>query len=179
MIDGQGGGRLAGQILFVLLFLICLFFRLIPLAPGRISWPGPDIFLCLTMAWVLRRPQQVPVLLIAATFLVADIILLQPIGLWAAIVVVATEYLRGREPRWRDLPFMLEWPRIALILAVMLLARRFALAVSLTPQGSLGESLLQYLATVGAYPVVVLAAHWLIGLRRITPAEAEMQRVRG
>lgn len=178
MIDQPGRGRLAGQLLFVLLFLCSLFIRLLPVAPGRIGWPGPEMFLCLTLAWMLRRPHQIPVWLIAAVFLIEDVILWRPFGLWAAIVLLATEWLRSREVRWREMPFMFEWLRVAALFGVMILARRFVMALSLSPQPILGEVVLQYLATVAGYPVVVLGAYWLIGLRRTTAAEAEMMRNR-
>ncbi len=55
--------------------------QMLPLAPGRVLWPGPDLSLCLAMVWVLRRPEQVPVLTIGLIFLIEDIMLLRPIGL--------------------------------------------------------------------------------------------------
>ncbi|MFD2439676.1 hypothetical protein ACFSS8_05565 [Paracoccus kondratievae] len=71
--------RIFGQVLFILLFLAILFWRLLPLSPGSIGWPGPDLALCLTVFWVLRRPEQVPVLTIAALFLIEDILLMRPL----------------------------------------------------------------------------------------------------
>ena len=62
MIDPIRRHRLLGQALYIALFLIILFWRLLPLAPGRVFWPGPDLGLCLTLIWVLRRPDQIPVL---------------------------------------------------------------------------------------------------------------------
>ena len=40
--------RLLGQAVFVAVALLILFLRLLPLAPGRVAWPGPDLILCLT-----------------------------------------------------------------------------------------------------------------------------------
>jgi len=40
--------------------------RILPLSTEPGSVPGPDVVLCLTFAWVLRRPEYVPALLIAA-----------------------------------------------------------------------------------------------------------------
>ncbi|NCO16036.1 MAG: rod shape-determining protein MreD, partial [Alphaproteobacteria bacterium] len=82
--------------IFVALALALFFLRLLPLGaePGR--WPGPDLMLCLILAWVQRRPDYLPAPLIALVVLTEDFLMLRPPGLWTAIVVLATEFLRGR-----------------------------------------------------------------------------------
>lgn len=166
MIEQARRHRLAGQILFVLLILATLFLRLLPLNPGRVVWPGPDLALCLALGWTLRRPEQVPVLVIALMFLLEDFVLLRPLGLWAAIAVIGTEAARQREQRWRELPFMVEWLRVALLIATMMLAYRFVLTLFFLPRPPLGQVILQYIATTAAYPVVVGLMRWPLGLRR-------------
>lgn len=173
MIEAPTRRRWTGRAIYVALILAVLFIRLLPLHPGRVSWPGPDLLLCLTYAWVLRRPDQVPVLLIAAVFLLADILTLQPVGLAAAITVMGTEAARVREARWREAPFMVEWLRVSLLIAATMLGYRFAMALFLLPVSALGQITLQWLATVAAYPVVVFLGQTLLGLRRMGPAEAE------
>lgn len=165
--------RLAGLALYVGLAMLVLFLRLLPLAPGRVPWPGPDLVLCLTLAWVLRRPDQVPALAIAAVVLVEDLLLMRPVGLWAAVVVIGSEVARAREARWRAHPFVVEWLRVSLLMALMMAAARLAVLVVLLPAPPLGQVLLQWLASVAAYPVVVLAGTMLTGLRRAAPGEAE------
>ena len=166
MIDPLRRQRMLGQALFILLFLAILFWRLVPLAPGRVLWPGPDLSLCLVMVWVLRRPEQVPVLTIGLIFLVEDIMLLRPIGLWAAVVVLGTETARKREASWRELPFMVEWLRVAILMALMMVGYRFLMAMFFLPLPSLGQVIMQYIATVAAYPLVSGLAGWLFGLPR-------------
>lgn len=173
MIERATQRRLIGQSVYAGLVLLLLFLRLLPLHPGRTGWPGPELTLALTFAWVLRRPEQVPVLLIAAAFLLQDIMLLWPFGLWAAVVVMATEAARLREVRWREQPFVVEWLRVSLLIAAMMLGYRIVLGLFLLPMPPLGQVVLSWLATAAAYPLVVLAGHWLLGLRRATPAEAE------
>src|SRR5690606_35781377 len=65
MIGPAARARLTGLALYVLMAFILLFLRLLPVSPGAISWPGPNLLLALTLAWVLRRPDQVPALAIA------------------------------------------------------------------------------------------------------------------
>ncbi len=178
MIEPQTRRRLIGQSLFVGVGLAIMFLRLLPLSPGYIRLPGPDVMLCLTFAWVLRRPDQVPAVLIAALFLVEDLLLSRPPGLHAFVVLMATEALRTREPRWRDQAFVFEWLRIGILMLLMIIGERLIMAMLLIPMPALGLVSLQFLATIAAYPVVVMAAHWFLGLHRISPAEAEMTRTR-
>ena len=166
MIDPLRRQRMLGQALFILLFLAILFWRLVPLAPGRVLWPGPDLSLCLVMVWVLRRPEQVPVLTIGLIVLIEDIMLLRPIGLWAAVMVMGTEVARKRETGWRELPFMVEWLRVAILMALMMVGYRFLMAMFFLPLPSLGQVIMQYIATVAAYPLVSGLAGWLFGLPR-------------
>lgn len=178
MVDSHLRQMLGGAALYSLCFLLLLFLRILPLNGGLVGWPGPDIGLCLSFAWVLRRPDRLPALVIAVMFLIEDMLLLRPIGLWAAFVLAGTEAARLREARWRDQPFMVEWLRVALLIGAMMLGYRLVQLLFLLPVPVLGQVILQYLATLAVYPVVVMAAHWLFGLRRITPAEAEMMRYR-
>ena len=75
---------------------------------------GPDLMLAFTFAWVLRRPDYVPVLLIAAIFLLEDMLLMRPPGLWTADRADRDrDPARSREPRPREMPFMAEWAMVA------------------------------------------------------------------
>ncbi len=71
--------------------------------------PGPDILICVIMAWIVRRPDFLPMPLILFVILLEDLILMRPPGLWTAIVIVATEFLRGRVALTRELSFVVEW----------------------------------------------------------------------
>lgn len=166
----------SGTALFLMCELGLLFLRLLPLSGGYSGWPGPDLGLCLLMAWLLRRPDQLAAPVIAGFYMLEDVMLLRPLGLWAALVLLGTEAARSREYRWRDQPFMIEWLRVSMLIGTMMLANRLILMLALLPVASLGQVILHYLATVASYPAVVLAARWLIGLRRISPTEAEMSR---
>lgn len=175
MIDAPKRSMILGGVVFCLCMALLLFIRLLPIA-GFSPLPGPDVAMCLTFVWVLRRPDQVPAVLIVLVFLIEDIMLFRPLGLWAAMMLLGTEAARSREGRWRDQPFVLEWLRVSIVMGAMVLGYRFVQFLFLLPVPSLGQVLLQYIATVMAYPVVAIAARALIGLRRISPAEAEMMR---
>lgn len=178
MIDGMGRRKLAGMVLFALIALAFLLIRLLPLSPGTIRWPGPDLTLCLAFIWILRRPEQIPVLLIAAVFLIEDLLLMRPPGLWSAIVILGSEAARMREPRWREQPFVVEWFRVTFLIALMMFAYRFAMALFFIPRPPFGQAILQLIATAIAYPGVTLAARWLLGLTRLGITESEIMRQR-
>ncbi|MFC3628559.1 rod shape-determining protein MreD [Paracoccus angustae] len=167
---------LAGTVLFCAAMAVLLFLRLLPLSAGGVRLPGPDLGLCLTLAWVLRRPDQLAAPVIALVFVVQDIVLFHPLGLWPAIVLLGSEAARLREGRWRDGPFVVEWLRIAVLMGMMMLGYRIIQVLFMMPVPALGQVILHYIATVAAYPPVVLAARALIGLRRIAPGEAEQTR---
>jgi rod shape-determining protein MreD len=165
---------LIGTVLFCAATAVLLFLRLLPLSAGATRWPGADLELCL--AWVLRRPDQLAAPVIALVFVLQGIILFQPLGLWAAIVLAGSEAARLREARWRDAPFMVEWLRTAILMGMMMLAYRIIQVLFMMPVPALGQVLLHFIATVAAYPLVVLAARILFGLRRTTPVLAEQMR---
>jgi rod shape-determining protein MreD len=167
---------LIGAVLFCVAMAVLLFLRLLPLSAGAVHLPGPDLALCLALAWVLRRPDQLAAPVIALAFVVQDVILFNPLGLWPAIVMAGTEAARLGEASWRDQPFMIEWLRIAMLTGMMMLGYRIIQVLFMMPVPVLGQVILHFIATVAAYPLVVLAARILFGLRRVTTIEAEQMR---
>lgn len=158
--------------LFLALALALLFLRLLPLghAPGAL--PGPDLLLCLILAWVVRRPDFLPMPLILIVILIEDLILMRPPGLWTAIVILATEFLRGRVALTRELNFLVEWVLISAMMLGMLLVYRLVLAMALVPQAAFGFSVVQVLWSVALYPLVVGLSRLVLDLRK--PAMGEV-----
>jgi len=131
--------------------------------------------LCLTLAWVLRRPHYVPAPIVAGLFLMADMLFLRPLGLWAALVLVAVEYFRARAHNTREQTFLTEWFMVAAVLLIITLVNRLTLAVFFVEQPSLGLTLVQFLATLLAYPLVVFASSVFFGITKMSASEAEGQ----
>jgi rod shape-determining protein MreD len=158
--------------LFLSLALIALFLKLLPLGglPGGLPWP--DFLLCLTMAWVLRRPEHLPALLIAAVYLLADFLLLRPPGLWAFLVLLGTEFLRSRSVISRELSFVLEWMMVAGVMAALVLGMRLVLAILMVPQAPLDMTLAQLTLTILAYPLVVVFSLYVLNVHK--PATGEV-----
>lgn len=158
--------------LFLALALMLLFLRLLPLghAPGAL--PGPDLLLCLILAWVVRRPDFLPMPLILGVILIEDLILMRPPGLWTAIVVLATEFLRGRVALTRELNFLVEWALVSGMMLGMMLTYRMVLGLAFVPQPAFGFAVVQVLWSVALYPLVVGMSRLVLDLRK--PAMGEV-----
>jgi rod shape-determining protein MreD len=159
--------------IYLLLAAAILFTRMLPLDTEPERFLQPDLLLCMTVAWVIRRPEQMNPLLIASVFLLCDFVFLRPPGLWTLLVVLATEFLRRRESITRELPFPLEWALVSAVLLGAVLIEALVLAVFAVPHAGLGVALLHMLVTLLAYAPVV-GALWLgLGLRRAAPGEVD------
>lgn len=161
---------------FAALALVSLFWRMLPLPPvsggAMAGLPGPDLLLCLVLAWVLRRPDYMPALLIAGVFLIEDLMLMRPPGLWALIVLGGAEFLRARQPLMREVPFLLEWALVGAVMLAMWMTERLVLGIVMVPMPALGASLVQLLLTLAAYPVVVALSRHALRVRK--PATGEV-----
>lgn len=173
MVDPVSRHRLAYRLLFVGLAALVLFVRILPLGAVPARVPGPDLILCGTIAWVLRRPDYAPAGLIAAVFLMEDILAMRAPGLWPAVVMMGTEFLRSREASFRDLPFALEWVIAGALIVAMTVIHGLVLAAFLVPQAPAGLTASQTVVTILAYPGVVFLAHFVFGLRKAAPGQVD------
>lgn len=157
---------------FLAAALFLLFLRLLPLGTEAGTWPGPDLLLCLIFAWVVRRPDLLPALMIALVVLAEDMILLRPPGLWCALVVLASEFLRSRAALTRELNFGTEWLLVAGMMLALLFGYRMVFALTMLPQPGFGFALVQTLWSILCYPLVVLVSRYAFDLRK--PATGEI-----
>ena len=141
-----------------MLALVILFLKILPLnlLPGR-----------------LRRPEYVPVPLVAGLLLIYDFMFMQPPGLMAALGVIGLEFLRSRAPYSRDIPFLFEWAMIAGVLFAIALVSHFILAIFVLTQPSIAMESMQLGTTVVFYPVIVGISTYIFGVRRATPGELD------
>ena len=161
-----------GRMVYAATAVILIFLQLLPLDSRPATWASPDWVLALTLAWLARRPDHVPVFLIAAIFMLTDLLFQRPPGLWAALVVILTETLRARVAGIRNMPFALEWGTVAFGVLVITLTYRFAQLIVMSPQAPLGLTLIQMIMTIMFYPLVVGLAQIVFGLTR--PAVGEV-----
>ena len=180
MIDGATREVWAHRILFVVLALVFMFFRLLPLGEvidpcgpedtgcRLVAWfshmPGPDLLLCIIFAWTMRRPDYLPVLLIAAVVLLEDLIVLRPPGLWTGLVVLVSEIIRSRVALTRELNFGVEWLLVSAMMVVMLIVYRMAFGLVLLPQPPFGFAMVQVIWSILCYPLVVFLSRVVLDL---------------
>lgn len=156
MIDPYLLRRLLYALLFLALCALILFTRMLPLHSGAQSFPPPDLILCFAFAWTVRRPDYLPVLLVAGVLLIADMLTLSPPGLAPALAILGLESLRSRRGLLAEQSFSVEWASVAGIMTLMMLAERLILGLFFVPQVGFGISVLSLVVTVLFYPVAVL-----------------------
>jgi rod shape-determining protein MreD len=158
--------------LFLAIALILLFIRLLPSGSAAGTLPGPDLLICIIMAWIVRRPDFLPMPLILVVILAEDLILMRPPGLWTAIVIMATETLRSRIELTRELNLLVEWAVVSGAMLGMMLVYRLVLGVTFVPQPPFGFAIVQVLWSIALYPLVVGLSRLALDLRK--PATGEV-----
>ena len=158
---------------FLLLALGILLFQLLPLETTTRTWAGPDMLLAFAFAWSLRRPEYVPALTLALAFLLADLLLQRPPGLWSLLALIGSENVKSRGRSLRDAGFGAEWMTVAVILIAIAVLNRLVLALVLVDVPTLTLSLSALVATILVYPFAVAVTHWLMGVRKTAPGDLD------
>lgn len=162
------------RLMYVGLALTILFFHLLPLSTLPSRWAPPDLLIAFTFAWTLRRPDYVPILLIACVMLIADLLLQRPPGLLAALVVAGSAYLRNWSAGLSDASFLGEWASVGLVLISIMVLNRLTLGVTAVVQAPLWLVLVQLVLTVAVYPLVAFVSQNFFGVRKLTPADVDV-----
>lgn len=152
-------------ILFIIAGFVSIGLPLIPMGLAADSIPFPDLTFALFAAWLIRRPASAPLLGIVFIAVLGDTLLLRPMGLWALVLLIGTELLRVNEREFRDIPFMLEWLYVSLMLLLMLMAQNLLLLVSFDGVHAITDVMWHWLRTVAVYPIVVIVLHWGLRIR--------------
>ncbi len=157
---------------FVGLALLIMFFHLLPLDTLPRRWAPPDLLIAFAFAWVLRRPDYLPVLGLALVMLMGDLMLQRPPGLLALLVVLGAEYLKNQTAGLRQASFLGEWAAVAIVLVGITFLNRLILTIVAVQPDPLGLSLIQMMLTIAVYPVVVAITQILMGVRKPPPSNA-------
>ncbi len=158
---------------FPLLCIAILFFHLLPLQTTPRHWAGPDLILGFAFVWCLRRPEYVPAVSLALVFLLTDLLLQRPPGLWALLALLGCENLRSRGRSLRDASFAAEWVAVAVIATAIMLGYRLLLALALVNTPGIGLNLSELGLTILVYPLLVLLSHSLMGVRKSAPGDLD------
>lgn len=158
---------------FILLAMAILFFQLLPLETTPRWFAGPNLLLAFACAWCLRRPDYVPMPILAILFMLADLLLQRPPGLLALLALIGCENIKNQGRTLRDSNFLAEWLSVGVILIGIMLANRILLAVALVDLPGWGLSLSELGMTLLIYPLVVAISHWLMGVRKMAPGDMD------
>jgi rod shape-determining protein MreD len=161
------------RLCFVVLALTTLFMHLLPLSTLPSAWAMPDLLFGFALAWSVRRPDFVPIILLAAVLLLADLLLQRPPGLWAVLALLCCENLKLQAPSLRAANFVIEWASVAALIFGAMVIYRLIMAILLIEQPSLGLHLIQTAMTILSYPVVVFITHALMGVRKSIPGDLD------
>lgn len=154
-----------------LLGLGAVYLALLPFAPGS-GAAAPDLLYCVVAAFVIRAPGALPVAMVLALGLFADLILTRPPGLGALGLLGASEILRAPGGARRDWSAPREWLMAVLVFAAMVAILALLLKLTLLAPPTLAGLRGHVIATALAYPFVSLAVRWLTGPRRAPGREA-------
>ena len=165
--------HLASRIIFSSVIVAIMFADLFPNSTWPESVPYPDLIFCWIGAWVMRRPSRVPLPIIVALSLAGEVIFLQPPGLWTALVVAASEFLRGNVVRVRLLPFYFEWLLFSITFLVAVCLYQLIHALTFLPGPEFGRLVSHVVVTCLCYPIVVFITNGIFRIRKATPIEAE------
>lgn len=163
---------------FALLILTILFFHLLPLQTATGGWIWPDLILAFALAWSVRRPEYVPAVLLAGAFLLADLLLQRPPGLWALLALIACEQVKLQSRSLRDASLATELASVTAWIIGIGIGYRIILAILLVEMPPIGPALIQITVTVLAYPLVMGVTHTLMGVRKAAPNDIGGKGVR-
>ena len=159
--------------LYLGLSFFIIFLHLLPLTTGPNRWIAPDMMMALTFAWTIRRPEFVPLLLVAATFLLADLLYHRPPGVLAACTIIGVEFLRSRAHDMRRAPFPLEWVLVGVTIIGVFTLARLITGLALIPQAPLGLTIVQVVMTIAFYPAVVAISHFVFKVQSTLQGSVE------
>ncbi|MEO1537308.1 MAG: rod shape-determining protein MreD [Pseudomonadota bacterium] len=167
----RGTGLWVYRGFFIAFAATLIFLKLLPLNPGPGRLPGPDVLLLVALCWTIRRAKLLPVWLLAAVFLLSDLLLMHPPGLWTALTILACEFVRARRVPLRTATFFIEWLLVAGVVAAMTVANTLILSIFVAPQPAFGLTVIGMILTVLAYPLVVILAGRALGLVKTNEEE--------
>lgn len=177
MVKVTGPQLRLSQALFLGLGLTGILAAMVPLGLPADAPPMPNLVFVLAIAWTIRRPSSAPWGLVFLLALLADIVLMQPIGLWALSTLLATEFARAQRWPIREQMFAVEWAIFAALFALALGFNALILGIVFAPRPSFGLVASYFLSTVLAYPIVVALLYWVFRIR--SPHVAHQSRQLG
>lgn len=157
------------RLLFALTLLAVIFIATLPLGLTADAPVMPDLAFGLIFAWMIRRPEVLPLPIVAIAALFADALLMRPIGLTAFVVILTSEYLRAAHRSFRDQMFLREWLSFALFFIMGQVFQSAALGLTFAHVPTLGTQVVFAIVTILAYPAITGLLHYVYKVRPPRP----------
>ncbi|RMF40596.1 MAG: hypothetical protein D6754_02805 [Alphaproteobacteria bacterium] len=143
---------------------LCLLLSLAPAGLAPAALPMPDLVTLVLLGWMIRRPEAVPLPLLLAVSLGAELLRGAPLGIGTLCLLAAAE-LMDRLRGWLGRNgFLAEWLLAALIVTAMSLMQCLALWISFGPLPP-AMAVLSYTAlTAALYPAVLFIQRLVLPL---------------
>jgi len=152
--------------LYLLLGLLAIAYPLLPLQFNPAHWPAPALLYALTVAWLVRRPEGAPLLLIAVLALLADAVLMRPMGLWALFLLAASETVRFSYKSIQERGLMMEFSMVFGLLMAMLIIQNIILWASFSQTLGLARMGQIVILTLLSYPFIIAILHYILRVRK-------------
>ena len=152
--------------IYLLLGLFMVALPLLPLQFNPSQWPMPDMLFALTLAWVVRQPRSAPFLLVAALALLADAVLMRPLGLWAFLFLIVVETIRISYKSIQERGVIFETMVAFAALVIMLMAQNIVLWISFATPMPLAISAKFILRSLLFYSFMIIFLHYIIRVRK-------------
>ncbi|MDR6264444.1 MULTISPECIES: hypothetical protein [Rhodobacterales] len=153
--------------------LLLVLWSIVPFDLTAGSWPRPDIFYCITIAYVVRKPEWAPVWAVFFVFFMRDVLTLAPLGLFTLLIVLGSEVVRGNIQAFREYSFGLEWLWMGAIFTAITIVQQILLLLMLAQTPRFVEQIYLIVFTIMAYPVIVGAMKYGFGFTRPRPGELD------
>lgn len=150
----------------MLLSLLAIAYPILPLQFTPARWPAPELLFALTMAWVVRQPESAPFLLIALLAIMADAVLMRPLGLWALLLLMASETVRFSYRAIQERGLIMEFSMVAALFLTMLIVQNILLWISFSQSLELARMLQFGMLTLLFYPFMVAFLHYIVRVRK-------------
>ena len=129
------------------------------LAPINLRLPldtSADFLFCFIFIFLIRRPQNVPLISILFVSLLADFLWYRPIGLTTLTIVLASEFIRWINKVREKIGLIEEFLYVGSILVVTVTAQEVTKFFTVIPSLPLGQIINYILLTLLVYPLITL-----------------------
>ncbi len=171
MINFQNIQSWAYYIKYLMICFIILSLQLLPMKIVHQEVLWPNLIYLITVAWLIRKPSYLPVILILFVHIISDILLLMPLGLWSALSLIGYEFLRWRSLSQGRLKLGQELLLVNIVLILLTFIQigiEFIFKIESPP---IGMILLQLTFSLLIYPIVIFVLHSILRVRHFERSE--------